>query len=235
MASFVNHQSQLRVPPTPLHAAARRDRGTETRPECRERGGLAGAGRADDHVPGKRVEGVSRRGATAELRGLERVDALRGSRGRAPGSPRAVRASRERLLLRLLRDRLLEGARGSGSADPSIDHDADEHQHDEDRDDHRRPGREQLRVQLGARRLQDEPHRPDQGDEQGAQDPEPHARGLLRPGNSRCLRAVGRHVGETMITPPAEDAKFPSAAGPKDEDAAPRLNAGSPTWRRVCR
>ena len=58
---MVNHQSQLRVPPTPR--TARRPRAEEREDQARvlERRGLAGAGRADDHVPGERVERRRRR------------------------------------------------------------------------------------------------------------------------------------------------------------------------------
>ena len=90
---------------------------------------LAGARRAHHHVPGQHVERVLPALAAAQLGGLEGGDALLELPVDLLDLGDALRLGRERLLLGLLGDRLLQRAGGAGGADAPEDDDADHHQH----------------------------------------------------------------------------------------------------------
>ena len=72
-ASSVNHQSQLRVPPTPRDAACGPcvSASGKFQPAIDQGCGLAGAGRPDEHVPGKLIQIAAR--PAAQLGLLQRV------------------------------------------------------------------------------------------------------------------------------------------------------------------
>src|SRR6185369_16714653 len=98
----------------------------EHQPRVAERGGLAGAGRADHHVPGQRVERVGAALTAGERRRLEGADALLELAVQLLDLGGALGLGGERLLLRLLRYRLLQGPRGARRPDPAEDDDPDD-------------------------------------------------------------------------------------------------------------
>ena len=119
----MNHQSQLRVPPTPAIASGVPPRASGNfRPELIERRRLAGARRADDHVPGQIVQDVAAL-SLGPAQGRERVAHL------------LLQDTRVALGLARGRDGLLDlGARLPAAADVEID---EEGGHGDDEDDDR--------------------------------------------------------------------------------------------------
>ncbi len=149
----------------------------EVEPRGLERGGLAGARGADDHVPGQRVE---RLGALhpAELARLERGEPLGELQLQGGDLGPTIGPRVHRLLLGLTEQLTLEGAGGALGAHPPVD----EHHHHEEADG---DAGQHLREEG---KLQEIPGHPDEGEQECGQETEPH-------GSARSAHFAGSLLG----------------------------------------
>ncbi|MEI2809120.1 MAG: hypothetical protein V9F00_02585 [Nocardioides sp.] len=128
-----SHQLAVARAADALHAAAGlRAHVGEGDARVAQRRGLARAGRADDHVPGQRVEGLD----AALARGLRALE--RGDGAVELGLDRAhlgllLGADAARLLLGLGVEGLLDLARGLAGLEAAVEPDREEHEEDEQR------------------------------------------------------------------------------------------------------